>query len=398
MTGRGFAASRVVTCDPARAGTLGIIEQGAVVVEGGRIAFVGERSAAPADVTLVDLGSRVITPGLVDAHTHACWAGSRHLEYAMRSAGRDPRDIAQAGGGIMATHGAVVSATVKELADGLAARLRRMASLGVTTVEVKSGYGLDADNERKQLEAIAVARGRPDLPEVVPTLLALHALPAGVERAEYVARVAFGLIPQVARERLALFVDACVDAHAFTADEARVVGEAALQVGLGVRFHVGQFADVGGAKLAASLGATSVDHLEHVSAGGVKALAQAGVTVVLLPLTNLTLDQPPPPIAFLREAGVRLVVASDANPGTAPSESLPLALALAVLRWPLSADEALLGATRHAAAALTLPDRGVLREGLRADLVAWDLPHEHAILQPWGVSKTSVVMVGGRVL
>jgi imidazolonepropionase len=398
MSVRGFAAARVVTCDPQRGGPLGVVEDGAVLVDSGRIVFVGARRDAPDDALVVDLGDRVITPGLIDAHTHACWVGSRHVEYAMRLAGSDYRDIARAGGGIESTHRAVASASERELADTLSARLRRMAALGVTTVEVKSGYGLEPDHERKQLAAIARSAASDGVPAVVPTLLALHALPAGADRSAYVARVAGELVPGVARDKLARFVDAYVDVHAFTIDEARTVCDAARAAGLGVRLHVGQFADVGGARLAASLGAASVDHLEHVSAGGIRALAEAGVTVVLLPIASFSLDQPPPPVAFLRQAGIPMVVASDANPGTAPSESLPLALALAVRTYGVSPDEALLGATRLAAASLELSDRGMLRAGLRADLVVWDLPHEHAIVQPWGVAKTSVVLVEGRTL
>ena len=274
-----------------------------------------------------------------------------------------------------------------------------MGSLGVTTVEVKSGYGLAGVHERKQLAAIARAAANRDVPDVVPTLLALHAcLPAKPIARAFVARVARELVPEVARERLARFVDAYVDAGAFTAEQARVVCDAARAAGLGVRLHVGQFADVGGAELAASLGAASADHLEHVSAAGIDALARAHVAAVLLPVASFTLGQAPPPVARLRDAGVALVVASDANPGTAPTESLPLAMALAVRTYGLSPDEAILGATRNAAAALDLADRGILRAGARADLTVWDLPHEHAIVQPWGVRKTRVVLVEGRAL
>ncbi len=398
MTAFGLAAARVVTCDPARPG-LGVVEDGAVIVDAGRIAYVGPRAGAPDGVPLEELGDCVVTPGLVDAHTHACWAGSRHAEYATRMAGGDYGAIARAGGGIQATQRAVAAAREDDLAAALAARLRRMASLGVTTVEVKSGYGLASADERKQLGAIARAAARDDVPAVVPTLLALHALPPGeTDRAAFAARVARDLVPEVARARLARFVDAYVDAEAFTVDQARVVCDAARAVGLGVRLHVGQFADVGGAELAAALGAASADHLEHVSDAGIAALASARVAAVLLPTASFTLAQAPPPVARLRAAGVPLVVASDANPGTSPTESLPLALALAVRMYGLSPDEAILGATRCAAAALALDDRGVLRAGARADLVAWDLPHEHAIVQPWGVRKTRLVLALGRTL
>ncbi|HEV3191301.1 MAG TPA: imidazolonepropionase [Polyangiaceae bacterium] len=397
MTARGFAAARVVTCDPARGTALGTVENGAVVFERGRIAFVGARADAPSGVVLEDLGQRVITPGLIDAHTHACWVGSRHAEYAMRMAGRSYGEIARAGGGILSTHRAVTAASEDELVETLVLRLRRMASLGTTTVEVKSGYGLDAMQEKKQLAAIRRAGSRNDAPAVVPTLLALHALPEeAIDRSEYVSRVARELVPEVASQGLARFVDAYVDANAFTVAEAYAVGKAARDAGLGVRLHVGQFADVGGAELGAELGAASVDHLEHVSRPAIDALVRARVTGVLLPVASFSLAQAAPPIAMMRDAGLELVVASDANPGTAPTESLPLAMALAVRSYGLSIAEAILGATRNAAAALQLTDRGVLRVGSRADLTLWDLPSEEAIVQPWGVSKVYRVLVEGR--
>jgi imidazolonepropionase len=397
VTAQGIVASRIVTCDPARGGALGVIERGAVVFEGDRLVYVGPRDCAPPS-SLADVGDRVVTPGLVDAHTHACWIGSRHVEYAMRMRGAHYRDIARAGGGIRSTCQSVASATEQALVDELVGRLQRMASLGVTTVEVKSGYGLDPHTERRQLEAISRAAARPDLPDVVPTLLALHAVPDGIDRGEYVDSVASRVVPEIAAQRLARFVDAYVDVDAFAVDEARRVFESAMAKGLGVRVHAGQFADIGGAQLAASVHAASADHLENVGTAGLDALAKAGVRVVLLPIASFTLDQPAPPIARMRAAGIELVVASDANPGTAPTESLPLALAFAVRGYGLTPEEALLGATRAAAASLRLDDRGILREGLRADVVVWDLPHEYGIVQPWGVAKARRVLSGGRTL
>ncbi len=402
----GIAARRIVTCDPSRAtadNPLGVIEDGAVLYDDHSISWIGPRAAAQDKVPIVDYGDRVVTPGLIDAHTHAAWAGSRHEEYAVRMAGGDYRAIAAAGGGILSTYRAVTATSEDALYEQLAARLGRMADLGVTTVEVKSGYGLEPEGELKQLRAIARARAEASLPGVVPTYLALHALPeaAKAKRDHYVLRAGTSLLQEIARADLARFVDAYVDENAFTVDEARLVCEAATRLGLGVRLHVGQFADVGGAQLCAELGARSADHLEHVDARGIEALAKGGTFATLLPVASFTLRQEPPPVDAFRKGGVGMVVASDANPGTAPSESLPLAMALAVRLYGLTPSEAILGATRNAAASLGLAGHGVsgprgsLVPGARADLVVWDLPHELAILQPWGAPKTHLVLRQG---
>lgn len=401
-------ARRLVTCDAARAtpaDPLGVVEDGAIAIEGGRIAAIGPAVQVRAQRPDLPLLSPellpLVTPGLVDAHTHAPWVGSRDGEYAMRMAGADYEAIAAAGGGIVASMRAVREASRAEIASTLAARLARMASLGVTTVEAKSGYGLDEAGERKQLEAVRDVGARADLPRLVPTFLALHALPpeARADRAAYVARVEREVLPAIAADRLARFVDAYVDRAAFSADEARPVLARARSLGLGVRLHVGQFADVGGAELAAELEASSVDHLENVGSQGIAALARAGVRAVLLPIASFTLRQAPPPVEALRAAGIGLVVASDANPGTAPTESLPLALALAVRLYGLTVPEAILGATREAAASLGLAaEAGVLRAGLSADVAAWELPHENALVQPWGVSRALFALRAGALV
>ena len=400
-------AGRVVTCDPARvnkANPLGTLTDAGVIVDGAAIRMVGSRaevtSAARGAPVRLDAPDAVLTPGLCDAHTHSAFAGSRHDEYVKRMAGVSYDDIARSGGGILASMRAVRRATLPELARGLAERLARMAALGVTTVEVKSGYGLDGDNERKQLEAIASARGDASLPRVVSTYLALHAVPpeSASSREAYVAAAA-ERVRSFAAAGLADFVDAYVDANAFSTAEALVLAIAARDSGIGVRLHAGQFADVGAAALAARVGASSADHLEHVTREDLDSLAAAGTHAVLLPVASFTLGQRPPPVSEMRSAGVRIVVASDANPGTAPTESLPLALAFAVRSYGLTPDEALLGATREAAHALGIGDRaGTIAPGFDADLVAWDLPHEHAIVLPWGTSKTLLVVRAGQTL
>jgi len=389
---------RVVPCAGAPA-----FDDGAVAIEAERIVYVGARASLPDRFAPVaPVVASLVTPGLVDAHTHAAWVGSRHDEYVAKLRGEGYEAIAARGGGIVASMRALEASDVETIAATLRARLRRMASLGVTTVEVKSGYGLRPELERRQLEAIAEVSRDPSLPRVVATFLALHALPpesrgdAG-KRADFVTR-AQRMVGEVARDRLASFVDAYVDRNAFTVDEARVVGRAAREAGLGLRMHVGQFADVGGAELAAELGARSVDHLEVVSPAGVEALARAGVTATLLPTAAFVLQQAAPNVDALRRAKIPLAVASDANPGTAPTESLPLAMAFAARVFGLDADECLAGATSVAAATLDRDDVGSLRPGARADVVGWDLPHEHALLHPWGVSRATLVVRDGRVL
>jgi imidazolonepropionase len=401
-------ARRVVTCDPALAtpaDPLGVLAPGAIVMEGAMLAAVGppdeilSRYSGAQDV--IDVPG-VVTPGLVDAHTHAPWVGSRDAEYALRMAGEGYEAIAAVGGGIMASMRALRAASGQEIAQTLRWRLRRMAALGVTTVEAKSGYGLDEVAERKQLEAIADAARAPRwLPRVVPTYLALHALPpeAKGDRTAYARLVEQTYLPAIAAAGLARFVDAYIDRSAFSVEDARPVLARARSLGLGVRVHVGQFADVGGAELAAELGAASADHLEHVSSRGIEAMAGAGVRAVLLPVASFTLNQSPPPVAALRAAGIPLVIASDANPGTAPTESLPLALALAVRSYGITIAEAILGATREAAVSLGLGSEvGMLRAGMRADIAIWDLPHENAILQPWGTPRTLGVVRDGNMI
>ncbi len=402
-----YAATRLVTCDgdPAEPGatagdaTVGAIDGGGVVVDGGCIVAVGDAAAlsgAHPDAHRVDHPG-LITPGLVDAHTHAAWVGSRGREYLMRMQGADYEAIARAGGGIVSSMHALRQASLDDIEAALRARLQRMAAMGVTTVEIKSGYGLDEATERRQLEAIRRVASDPTLPAVSPTFLGLHALPPETATRRDHAAACLGWLERIAADKLCRWVDAYIDRSAFSVEEARPVLERARDLGLGIRLHVGQFADVGGAELAAALDAHSADHLEHISEAGAHALATSGVHAVLLPVASFTLGQPPPPVPLLREAGVKLVVASDANPGTAPTESLPLAIALAIRSYGLTLREALLGATRHAAASLDSP-AGVLRPGAPADLVLWDLPHEADLALPWGVPKAKQVLRAGTPL
>ncbi len=380
----------------------GVLDDGAVAVERGTIAYVGARSELPERFApLTPRRAGLITPGLVDAHTHAAWVGSRHGEYVAKLRGEGYEAIAAKGGGIVASMRAIEESDVATIADTLVARLRRMAALGVTTVEVKSGYGLRPELERRQLEAIAEASRAAGIPRIVPTFLALHALPPeargdDAKRAPYVEGQ-LALLREVAENKQAKFVDAYVDRNAFRVEEARAIMTLARELGLGVRMHIGQFADVGGAELAGELGARSADHLENVGETGLAALAAGNVAAVLLPTASFVLGQAPPDVPALRKAGIKLVVASDSNPGTSPSESLPLAMAFAARLYGLSTEEVLMGSTSHAARSLDL-EGGTLSEGAIADVVGWDLPHEDALLQPWGTSRATYVLRDGKAI
>ena len=388
-----ISADRIATCNG------DAVDDGAIALAGGRVEAVGPRAEIAARFAGAETWTHrgLITPGLVDAHTHAVWIGSRAREYAMRMAGADYEAIAAAGGGIASSMHAVREASVDALTDALAGRLSRMAAMGVTTVEVKSGYGLSEEAERRQLEAVRRVAQRSDLPAVVATYLGMHAVPPEAESRDAYAVSCTRWLDGVAADRLARFADAYIDRSAFSVAQARPYLTRARDLGLALRVHVGQFADVGGAELCAELGAKSVDHVENISLEGARALAEAGVSVVLLPIASWTLDQAPPPIALFREHGINMAVASDSNPGTAPSESLPLAMSLAVRSYGLSVDEMLRGATVCAARTLDL-DCGVLAPGSPADIVLWDLPHEADLAQPWGVPKTRAVLRAGQVI
>jgi imidazolonepropionase len=395
-------AARMLTCDRGAwgSGALGVLADACVSFDAHGIHWLGPAAALPPELPAPSQSAALITPGLVDAHTHSAWMGSRHEEYVLRMGGASYQQLAAAGGGILASHRALIAASEDEVFAELRARLQRMAALGVTTVEVKSGYGLTREGELKQLRAMKRAAADPGLPRVVSTYLALHALPPPVREAvplaasvaNYVATMTGDVLDEIAREGLAVFVDAYVDVGAFTAEQASCLAERARANGIGVRLHCGQFADVGGLDVAARYAAASVDHMEHFAANALDALARAGTAAVLLPIASYTLRQRPPDTDALRRAGVRLVVASDANPGTAPSESLPLAMAMALRDYGLSTEEIWLGATHYAANTLRVAGRvnatGQLAVGAPADIVAWDAPAEACILQPWGTQRT----------
>ncbi|MCX8133247.1 MAG: imidazolonepropionase [Roseococcus sp.] len=353
---------------------LGVIEDGAIAARGGRIAWVGPRAALPAhDAPVTDCAGAWIMPGLVDCHTHLVFAGDRAAEFEARLAGASYEEIARAGGGILSTMRATRAASEAALRDAALPRLDALLREGVTTVEIKSGYGLEAEAELKQLR-VARDLARHRAVSVVTSLLAAHATPpeyAG-RRADYARHVAERIVPLAAREGLADAVDVFSDSIAFTAEEAGWVFEAARAAGLPVKLHADQLTDAGGAALAARFGALSADHLERANPAGIAAMGRAGTVAVLLPGATLVLRETRmPDIAAMRAAGVRIALSTDMNPGSSPLLSLLLAAHLGCTLFRLTVTEALRGITVNAARALGLSDRGVLEPGARCDLALY---------------------------
>nr|HEX4313326.1 imidazolonepropionase [Kofleriaceae bacterium] len=366
--------ARVMTCDPAQPG-LGFVDRGAVVVDGDRVVHVCDDAALPAayaKAPMHDCSGALVTPGLVDCHTHAIFAGDRANEFALRASGASYLEIAEAGGGIAATLTPTRAASDGELTALLDQRLALARTTGTTTMEAKSGYDLTSAGELRLLRLLAARR-----PAIVPTLLA-HLVPPerAADRDAFVDEIVTAWVPRAASLGLATSVDVYCDTGAFTLAETRAIFTAARAARLGVRAHAGQFADVGAAELVAEFGGLSADHLEQISPHGVHALARAGTVAVMLPGACVQLRLPPPPVARLRDAGVAMAIASDLNPGSSYSCSLPLQMWIATTHLQMSVEEAWLGVTRHAARALALPDRGALVAGNHGGAVLWktDLP------------------------
>ena len=353
---------------------LGIIANAAIGIAEGRIVRVGKRTelAGFRARDVVALGGAWVTPGLVDCHTHLVFGGTRAAEHAMRRAGATYEEIARAGGGIASTVAATKAASADELRSSARRRLHALMAGGVTTIEVKSGYGLDTASEIRMLNsARSLARDTPV--RLVTTLLALHALPAGAERETYVRMVVEDMIPAVARAGLASSVDAFCESIAFTPAEVERVFTAARANGLAVRLHAEQLSNQSGAALAARFKGLSADHLEHLDLAGAKAMAAAGTVAVLLPGAFYALQEThKPPVQMLRDAGVPIAIATDCNPGTSPLLSPTLAMNMACTLFGLSPEEALAGMTVNAARALGLAHEvGSLAAGKAADLCVW---------------------------
>ena len=349
----------------------GAIRDAAIGIADGRLAYVGSRADLDAR-EVRGLGGAWVTPGLIDCHTHLVFAGNRATEWEMRTKGTTYEEIARAGGGILSTVRATRAASEDELVEQSLPRARAMAAHGVTTVEIKSGYGLDFDNELKMLRAAGKVASRAGL-NVSRSFLGAHALPPEYKekREAYVDLVCNEMIPAIAREKLADAVDAFCETIAFTTEETERVFAAAKAYGLRVKLHAEQLSNSRGAILAAQYGALSADHLEHLCDEGVSTMAQAGMIAVLLPTAFYFLrETKKPPIEALRRADVPLAIATDCNPGTSPVASPLIALNMACTLYGLTPEEALGGMTRNAAKALN-SEAGTLAAGKPADLAIW---------------------------
>ncbi len=387
-------------------GRLSVVEDAAVACCDDKIVWVGARrdvdqAVRTDDAQTLDAGGGTVLPGFVDAHTHLPFAGWREQEFDERLRGATYSEIAARGGGILSTVEHTREASREELTRSVRERLARLARLGTTTVEAKSGYGLEPEAELKQLQALrdAAADGPLDL---VPTFLGAHTVPREYrqDRTAYVRLLIDTMLPQVAEAGLAEYADAFVDAHAFSLDEARQVLEAARSHGLGVRLHADQLADDGAAALAAELGAASADHLEFSSDEGIEALARAGTCGVLLPAaTFFLMSDTPPPGRRLIDAGVPVVVATDFNPGSCPCDSMTAALWFACLTARLTVDEAITAATLNAACALGRGKvTGTIEPGKRADLVVHDVPNRYHLVYRFGTPAIKHVIAAGKLI
>ncbi|WP_439547930.1 imidazolonepropionase [Falsiroseomonas sp.] len=369
---RVWTDAHVATMVPRDGDPLGIIEDGAIAAKDGRIAWVGRRRDIPAGAAITTrCDGAWILPGLIDCHTHLVFAGDRAREFELRLEGASYEAIAKAGGGILSTVAATRAATEEDLIASALPRLDELLAQGVTTVEIKSGYGLDLDTELRMLNAATALRAKRDV-TIKATLLAAHAVPpeyAG-QRAKFARHVARHIVPTIAAEGLAHAVDVFTDSViGFTPEETEEVFAAARAMGLHVKLHADQLRDDGGAALAARYEALSADHIEYANAEGIAAMAKAGTVGVLLPGAYYFIRETHlPDIAAMRAAGLRMALATDCNPGSCPSPNLLLMLNLGCTLFRLTVAEALAGVTTHAAAALGLSDRGALAPGLRCDL------------------------------
>ncbi len=380
----------------------GLIEDAALVADKGRIVWLGADQQLPADFSAeleIDAEGRLLTPGLIDCHTHLVWGGDRVREFEQRLEGVSYQEIARQGGGIVSTVRATRKASDQELYGAAERRLGRLAADGVTTVEVKSGYGLDTATERRLLQ-VARRLGREQPMRVHTTFLGAHAVPPELTGRDddYIEMVCRDMLPRIAAEGLADAVDGFCEGIAFSPAQIERVFQVARGLGLPVKLHAEQLSCLGGAALAARYGALSVDHLEYLDEVGVRALADTGTVAVLLPGAFYFLHETQlPPVELLRRHGVPIAVATDLNPGSSPISSLLVAMNMAAVLFALTPAEVLAAVTRHAARALGVAARlGTLEVGKEADLALWNVAEPAALVANLGQSPLATRFLAGR--
>ncbi|WP_104017906.1 imidazolonepropionase [Roseovarius nitratireducens] len=389
---------RAATLSPGGA-AYGLIDEAAIAIDGGAIRWVGPAQDLPAGMAgwpTRSLGGRLVTPALIDCHTHIVHGGNRAREFEMRLEGASYEEIARAGGGIVSTVSATRDADEATLFAEALTRVDALIAEGVATVEIKSGYGLDRETELRMLRvARRIGEMRPVT--VVTSFLGAHAVPAGEDADRYIDEVCVPALDAAHAEGLVDAVDGFCEGIAFDATQIARVFDRATALGLPVKLHAEQLSHMGGTALAARYGALSVDHVEYATAADAEALARAGSVAVLLPGAFYTLRETQiPPVQAFREAGVAMAVATDLNPGSSPLGSLLLAMNMACTLFRLTPEEALAGATRHAARALGLHDRGEIRAGLRADLAVWNVETPAELSYRIGTNPLHTRIVGGQ--
>ena len=376
---------------------VGLMQDVSVVCRNGNIEAVHAGREKVRATTVIDARGGLLTPGLVDPHTHPVFAGQRSVEFGMKASGKTYLEIHKAGGGIMSTVRSTRAASFEELLQSCLRNLDRLLAWGVTTCEAKSGYALETEGELRLLEVLQAADNSHPL-DLVPTFLGAHTLPPEMGREEYVSTIIEQMIPRVAQRGLARFCDAYCEDGAFTTQETERIFTAASAAGMGLRLHAEQFTDQGGAQLAARLGAASADHLEAISPAGIQALAHEGTHAVLLPGAALACRCPWPPARDLLDAGVSVALGTDLNPGSSFTASLPLMMSLACMQMQVSCEEAWRAVTCNAARSLGRDDIGQVAPGSQADLVLFDVPDYRYVPYGYGENHARLVIKRGQVV
>ncbi len=380
---------------------LDIAENSTIYIEDGIIKWIGKKLPAGLkrrDLETINAGNKVVTPGFIDSHTHLVFAGNRVDEYAMRLAGKSYEQIAKAGGGILKTVGEVRKSSEAQLTKLALERLKRFTTYGVTSVEAKSGYGLDTGNEIKMLEVIYTLNQKSPL-DIYPTFLGAHAVPPDLTRKEYIELIIHDMIPKVSERRLAYFIDVFCELNYFTAKETDTILQHGAKFGLIPKLHTNQFYSIGGINAAVENKAVSVDHLEVMKPGDIKALIGTGIVACLLPGVSYFLDIPYAPARKLIESNIPVAIATDYNPGSCMIENIQLIMNLAANQLKMSIEEVFNAVTINAAAALGISERvGSIEPGKQADLLIFDIPDYRYLLYNIGINPLQSVIKKGKVI